>query len=85
MFADEVTVIGVAGRDDLEVFERWVASNNVDAFDHIADVDQVVWQEFGIRSQPAFAFINDDGVAETHVGKLGPESLSARVIQLIAS
>jgi len=78
-------VIGVAGRDDLSVFQEWVVSNNVDGFDHISDVDGSIWGEFGIRSQPAFVFINDDGTVETHGGALGEGSLSERVNSLIAS
>lgn len=84
MFADDVTVIGVAARDEIEVFADWISDNGVEGFEHIADPDRMVWREFGISSQPAFAFINDDGTAESHVGELGPESLSAKVIELIA-
>jgi len=49
------------------------------------DVDGSVWREFGIRSQPAFAFMNDDGTVEAHQGKLGVEGLSERINALIAS
>jgi len=85
MFADEVTVIGVAGRDDADTFEEWITGREVDGFDHIADPDIEVWREFGITTQPAFTFINNDGTSESHLGALGLESLTSRVEALIAS
>ena len=76
-------MIGVAGRDDLDVFVEWVTENGVDGFDHIADADGSVWQEFNVTTQPAFAFINDDGEVETRLGKMGLGSLTDRITQLI--
>lgn len=80
-----MTIIGVAGRDDASEFNEWVDSRGVTAFDHIADADGSVWAEFGIRTQPAFVFINDDGTFENHNGSLGLDSLTDRVNALIAS
>ena len=76
-------MIGVAGRDDFEVFQAWVTDQQVDGFEHIADVDGSVWAEFGIRSQPAFTFINDDGTVENHQGRLGAEELNDRLAALV--
>ena len=83
MFADDVTVIGVAGRDDADTFQDWITSREVDGFEHIADPDIEVWREYRITSQPAFVFINDDGTVESRVGAMGLESLTARVTELI--
>jgi len=85
MFADDVTVIGVAGRDDADTFSSWIADNEVETFDHITDPDIAVWREFGITSQPAFAFLNDDGTVETFIGPMGFESLTERVETLVAT
>jgi len=57
----------------------------VGGFDHIADSDIEVWREFGITSQPAFAFLNDDGTVEVHKGALGLDTLTERVNTLIQS
>ena len=85
MFADDVTVIGVAGRSGADTFQDWITSREVDGFEHIADPDVEVWREFRITTQPAFAFINDDGTVESRLGAMGLESLTARVNELIAS
>jgi len=84
MFADDVTVIGVGGRDDADSITNWVADNGVDGFDHINDPNVLVWREYGITSQPAFVFINDDGTSELLIGGLGIEGLTDRVQGLIA-
>lgn len=44
-----------------------------------------IWAEFGVRSQPAFAFIDDSGEVEIHRGSLDEAELSERVDALIAS
>ena len=77
-------MIGVAGRDEAEVFQEWIEGREVTGFDHIADPDTVVWREFDVTTQPAFVFINDDGEVERHLGPLGLDSLTERVNDLIA-
>jgi len=42
-----------------------------------------VWREFGVVSQPAFAFIDDDGTVETRLGAMGVEGLTERINALI--
>ncbi len=83
MFAEDVTIIGVAGRDDVATMQEWVIDREVGGFDHIADPDLKVWREYGITSQPAFAFINDDGTVESRIGAMGLEGLTARINELI--
>lgn len=78
-------MLGVAGRADASTFNEWVESRGVAAFDHIADDDGSVWGEFGIRTQPAFVFINDDGTFEAVNGRLGTDSLTERITALIES
>lgn len=85
MFADDVTVIGVAGRDSADTFQEWITSREVGGFEHIADPDIEVWREFGITTQPAFVFINDDGTVERRPGAMGLDGLTARINELIAA
>jgi len=84
-YADEVTFIGVAGRDSAGAMSNFVADYSVGAFPHIADHDLVLWKAFGVTSQPAFVFINDDGTADGLIGSLGFEGLTSRVEDLISS
>lgn len=85
MFADDVTIIGVAGRDDADTYAEWVTARGVDGFDHIADPNGEVWSEFGVVIQPAFTFINDDGTIETRLGAMGTQGLTDRINELIAA
>ena len=84
-FGDHVTILGVAGRDDLRDMEEFVAEFGVGGFEHIADEDVEIWKAYNITSQPAFVFINDDGTSETLISSLGLEGLTARVEALAAS
>jgi len=51
----------------------------VGAFPHIVDESGDVWATYGVRTQPAFVFINDDGTSETHIGALGEAGLTERI------
>ncbi len=84
-FGDQVTILGVGGRDDLRDMEEFVAEFGVGGFEHIADEDVEIWKTYNITSQPAFVFINDDGTSETLISSLGLEGLTARVEALAAS
>lgn len=84
-YGDQVNIIGVAGRDTVTDMQGFVAEFGVGGFDHIADEDTQIWASFGITSQPAFAFINDDGSIETLISALGLEGLTERVKALAAS
>ena len=84
-YADKVNFIGVAGRDNAGAMSRFVADYSVGRFPHIADVDLTLWKAFGVTSQPAFVFINNDGTADGLIGGLGVDGLTERVEQLIAS
>lgn len=54
-------------------------------FAHIADVEGDVWGQYGVTSQPAFVFLNDDGTSETLISALGEERLNEMIETLIAS
>jgi len=81
----QVTVIGVAGRDDLLSIQDFVSNLDVDMFTHVVDEELEVWGAYGVRSQPAFAFLNDDGTVDVQNGSLGAEELAERVETLLAT
>lgn len=84
-FEGQARIIGVASRDTIEQIEAFVADTGVDTFPHAADIDGDVWEFYGIGSQPAFVFINDDGTFDTRLGSLDEDRLTERVEQLLAS
>ncbi len=84
-FEGRARIIGVASRDTIEQIEAFVADTGVDTFPHAADIDGDVWEHYGISSQPAFVFINDDGTFDTRLGSLDEDRLTERVEQLLAS
>jgi hypothetical protein len=84
-FGADVNIIGVGGRDDLKDMMTFVDEFGVSDFEHIADVDAQIWRQFGVTSQPAFVFINDDGTSETIISGLGREGLTERIEALLAS
>lgn len=57
----------------------------VGAFPHVADVSGQVWESYGVLTQPAFAFIDDDGTADVVVGSLGTDGLAERLDALLAT
>ena len=84
-FEGRAQIIGVASRDTIEQIEAFVADTGVDTFPHAADIDGDVWEFYGIGSQPAFVFINDDGTFDTRLGSLDEDGLTERVEHLLAS
>ena len=79
-----MAVIGVSSRDEVEAMAAFIEERDVGHFPHIRDDSGAIWSAFGVTSQPAFAFINDDGATETIVSPLGEETLTDRANALIA-
>ena len=84
-YADQVDIIGVAGRDDLGSVNGFIENLGVDGFEHIYDETGDIWMEFGIRSQPAFVFIGADGESEAVFGSQGEGGMSERLDALLAA
>lgn len=78
-------LVGVAGRSDLDAIQEFIEVLPVEGFDHVVDEDGSLWASYGILSQPAFAFLNDDGTVDTHNGALGETALSDKIDTLLAS
>lgn len=83
-YGNEISFVGVAGRDRIEPIVSFVEEFSVDAFPHAIDDTGEIWQTFGIFTQPSFAFIDDDGTVTTHMGPLGIDGLSSRLSDLAA-
>jgi hypothetical protein len=85
-YGSDVTIIGVGGRAGDQSIIEFVDERGVSGFDHVIDEPNgEVWAAFGFSSQPAFAFLNDDGTMETHLGALGVSGMSERIETLIAN
>jgi thiol-disulfide isomerase/thioredoxin len=77
-----VTLVGVAGLDQLPAMQQFVAKYPVKGFTNLADTDGSVWAKFGVTHQPAFAFIRADGGITVVKGGLSEPDLDQRVAAL---
>ncbi len=85
-FGDDVTFVGVASRDEEAAISQFVDTYNVGGFEHALDIDGIVWERYGVVSQPAFAFIDGDGgEVDVRVGVMGVDGLTSRIEELIAN
>jgi hypothetical protein len=75
----------MAGKAEQAAMEAFVDNLGVDAFPHAIDGDGSIWAQFDVVSQPAFAFIDDDGTITVHNGGLGIDGLSSRIEELTAT
>lgn len=66
----------MASRDDADAIRGFVDNYQVQGFEHVIDEGGVIWERYGVFSQPAFTFINDDGTVETNIGAMGLEGLT---------
>ncbi len=73
----------MAGQDSLDASAEFVSEYGVDVIEHLFD-DGDIWQRFGIASQPAWVFLNDDGTFETKLGSLGPSGIATEIANLEA-
>lgn len=80
-----VTLYGVPGKSDQGSMEAFVADYGLEDIVHIVDGDGTLWPNFGVPSQPAFTFINDDGNIRTVQGSLGKSGILDGAADLAAS
>jgi thiol-disulfide isomerase/thioredoxin len=83
-FTGKVRFIGVAGQDTVPAMTAFVQQTGTGAMTQLADVNGVVWRDYGVSAQPAFAFITPDGTADLRIGSLDEQSLRTRVAELTA-
>jgi len=84
-FEGQVTIIGVAGRDEPSAMAAFVEDLAVGNFSHVADEDLQIWMQYDIRSQPSYVFIDNDGSFETVIGAMGESGLSYKIAELLAA
>ena len=73
----DVTVIGVAGRDEVGPMRDFIAEHGLQDMTHVVDADGSVWSSYGISYQPAWVFIDTDGQASVAAGALGYDGIFA--------
>ena len=84
-YAGQVPIIGVAGRANIDDILQFVQSTGTNGFPHIADLEGGIWESFGVGSQPAWVYINDDGTWTQETRSLGHDGLTEKVEELLAS
>ena len=73
----------MAGRDSSDAATNFVDRLGVGAFSHAFDDDGTIWSRYGVTTQPAFVFLNDDGTFQTNLGGLGIDGLTSAANQLL--
>jgi thiol-disulfide isomerase/thioredoxin len=79
---DEIEIVGVAGRGSTDEMRAFVSDTETNELRHVVDESGDIWSAFEVSTQPAFAFIDDDGSVDVHVGPLGAERLQERIDDL---
>lgn len=64
--------------------QAFIDRHGIGGFDHLVDDDGSLWERFGIVTQPAWIFVNDDGTTKTLVGILGEDGLRAEIDELVS-
>jgi thiol-disulfide isomerase/thioredoxin len=82
---DDVTVIGIAGRDDVEPMRAFVEEHGLEGITHVVDADGAVWASYGISYQPAWVFVDEAGEAAVAAGALGYDGIFAGIEQVFGS
>jgi thiol-disulfide isomerase/thioredoxin len=82
LYADDVTIVGVAGLDNAEAMPDFVRMAKVEAMPHIADVAGDVWKRFEVREQSIFVLMDRDGKI-TFRGRLSSDEVPDRVAALL--
>ncbi len=84
-YGDRVILFGVTGHGEVADMADFVTETGTGGITHIADPNGSIWNAYGVYSQPAFAFIDDDGTVDVFVGSLGDDALVKRIDNLIAN
>lgn len=82
---DDVTIVGVAGRDDVEPMRAFIAEHGLQAMTHVVDVDGDVWASYGISYQPAWVFVDSRGNTSVAAGALGYDGLFAGIDEVFGT
>ena len=78
----KINVIGVAGRGEVPAMEAFVSETATSSLTHVVDATGDIWTQYGVATQPAFAFIDDNGQYQLVLGAMGEKALTERMITL---
>lgn len=84
-YADQVTFIGVPGKDTQEAMRDFVEEYDLHHMVQAVDEDGSLWAMYGVGYQPATVFINQDGSVELHAGAISEQTLRDELDALIAA
>ena len=62
--------------------QDFVARHQLGEVDHLVDGDGTLWERFGVITQPAWVFIDDDGSVRRVQGSLDEDGLRAQLEEL---
>lgn len=82
---DDVTIVGVAGRDEVGPMQGFVAEHGLESMTHVVDADGSIWASYGISYQPAWVFIAADGEAAVAAGMLGYDGILTGIDEVFRS
>ena len=69
-FGDDLTIVGIAGKDTDAEHEAFVDRHDLDVVPHAIDEDGSLWAKYGVGYQPAWVFIAEDGTTRVVAGGL---------------
>ncbi len=79
-----MTFLGVAWNGSRQSMQDFVDRHGL-TFPSLVDIDGEVFGRYNVPSQPAWAFIDDQGQATTVLGSLSASTLEGYVSQLVES
>jgi thiol-disulfide isomerase/thioredoxin len=80
-YAGKITVVGVAGLDEVAAMHRFVELTKVDNIAHLADEQGIVWRRFGVTAQSTYVLLDASGTI-VHRGYLDAADLDRMLAQL---
>ncbi len=78
-YENTVPVVGMAGRDDIGAMKDFVRRHDLGFLPHAVDANGSLWNDFGVRAQPAWVFIDRTGKTTIAFGPQPVEELRERL------
>jgi len=75
----------VAWKGDAQQYQAFLDRHDLGFLQHLRDDTGEIFSSFGIRYQPGWVFIDDDGSMELSPGSLSEEELQQRIEDLLAT